>query len=484
MNSNFVKVKFDRGVDGGSDLMIGRKKEMHQLEEMYRSEKFEFMIMYGRRRIGKTTILQEFSKRYATIFFPAQEKNDALNLQDFSKLVQTHFDKGFIAPFVSWQDAFDYVGRKTTDQKTVLVIDEFPFLAETNASIKSILQHKIDHEWKEKNMFLVLCGSSVSFMVNEVMGYKSPLYGRITGSMEVKAFDYMESAEFFPEYDTLDKLIAYGILGGVPRYLNAFVPHKSLRENLVNEVLTTGAFLNDEPQALLRMELREPVVYNSILEAVSRGCNRLTEIADHIHEEKSKCSKYMLTLQSIRLLEKHVPCGEPESSRKGIYEITDNFYKFWYRYVFTNQGYYAMLGTEKACDEIMEEINDYMGPIFEDICKQYLIRLAKKGELPFVPYKIGKWWGNNPAIKAQDDVDILAFDKKQEKGIFCECTFRNRPMQMEEYDDLVSATMAFPHLKEKHLIFISKSGFAESVERRAREEGARLLTAEHLMQIQ
>lgn len=462
--------------------MIGRHEEMNQLERMYQSQKFEFMIMYGRRRIGKTTILQEFSQKHSTIFFPAQEKNDALNLLDFSKLIQHHFDHGFIAPFPNWEDAFDYISRKAAEKRTVLIIDEFPFLAEPNPSVKSILQHKIDHEWKERNIYLILCGSSVSFMVNEVMGYKSPLYGRITGSMEVKPFDYMESAEFFPEYDTLDKLISYGILGGVPRYLNAFNPQNSLRENIIQEILTTGAFLNDEPLSLLRMELRKPVVYNSILEAVSNGRNRVTEIADHIHEDKSKCSKYILTLQSIRLLEKHVPCGEPETSRKGIYEITDHFYRFWYRYVFSNQSYYAMLGTEKACDEIMDEINDYMGPVFETICKQYLIRLAKKGKLPFIPYMIGKWWGNNPTIKAQDDIDILAFDKKREKAIFCECKFRNRPMQMEEYDDLVTATSIFPNLREKHMIFISKSGFTEPVQRRAKEEETVLLTLEHLME--
>jgi len=463
--------------------MIGRQQEMEQLEKMYQAETFEFLIMYGRRRIGKTTILQEFSKKHNTLFFSAQEKNDALNLQDFSKLVQQYFDGGFIANFSNWGDAFDYVGRKAGVERTVLIIDEFPFLASPNPTIKSILQHKIDHEWKEKNIFLILCGSSVSFMVTEVMGYQSPLYGRITASMEVKAFDYLESAEFFPNYDITDKILAYGILGGVPRYLCAFDAEKSLKENIIKAIISSGAFLNDEPLALLRMELREPIVYNSILEAVANGCNRVVEISDRIHEEKSKCSKYILTLQSIRLLEKRVPCGEPENSKKGIYEITDNFYKFWYRFVFSNQSYHAMLGVEKAYEEIMEEINDFMGLVFEDICRQYFIRLAKAGKLPFTPYMIGKWWGNNPAIKAQDDIDILAVDKKNEKAIFCECKFRNKPMPMEEYDDLVAATEIFPHLKQKQLMFISKAGFSDPVQRRAKGEGAILLTLNDLFNI-
>lgn len=460
--------------------MIGRQMELEQLEKMYQKEQFEFLIMYGRRRIGKTTILQEFSQRHNTLFFSAQEKNDVLNLQDFSKLAQRYFDHGFIANFANWEDAFDYVGRKAGEQRMVLIIDEFPFLASPNPTIKSILQHKIDHEWKEKNIFLILCGSSVSFMITEVMGYQSPLYGRITGSMEVKAFDYFESAEFFPNYDNTDKILAYGILGGVPRYLCAFDAEKSLKENIKKEIIASGAFLNDEPLALLRMELREPIVYNSILEAVANGCNRVVEISDRIHEEKSKCSKYILTLQSIRLLEKRVPCGEAESSKKGIYEITDNFYKFWYRFIFSNQSYHAMLGEEKACDEIMEEINDFMGIVFESICGQYLVRLAKAGKLPFIPYTIGKWWGNNPIIKAQDDIDILAVDKKKEKAIFCECKFRNKPMQMEEYDDLVVAAELFSYFKEKHLMFISKSGFTEAVKQRAEEEGAILFTLDDL----
>lgn len=210
--------------------------------------------------------------------------------------------------------------KKSADQKTVLIIDEFPFMAGPNPSIKSILQHEIDHHWKNQNIFLILCGSSVSFMINDIMGYESPLYGRATFSMEVLPFDYLDSAKFFPDYSLEDKLIAYGILGGIPCYLSAFSGERSLQENIEREILRNGALLNDEPMMLLKMELREPNVYNSIL----------------------------------------------------------------------------------------DDISDFMGLAFEDICRQYLIRKAKLKKLPFVPFHIGKWWGNNPAIRAQDDVDLLA----------------------------------------------------------------------------
>ncbi|MFA6857536.1 MAG: ATP-binding protein [Treponema sp.] len=463
--------------------MIGRKEELTQLEKMYSSSKFEFLIMYGRRRIGKTTILQEFCKTHKSLFFSAQEKNDPLSLHDFSKLIQNYFDRGFIADFTNWEDAFDYVSRKAPEERFVLIIDEFPFIAEPNPAIKSILQHKIDLSWKDKNIFLILCGSSVSFMENEVMGCKSPLYGRSTGSIEIKPFDYLESSEFFPHYKNVDKLTSYGILGGVPRYLNAFDSKKPVRENIITKILENGTFLNDEPQFLLRMELREPVIYNSILQAVSNGCNKVSEISSRIHEDKSKCSKYLITLQTIRLLEKHVPAGEKTESKKGIYEITDNFYKFWYRYVFSNQNYYGMLGSEKAADEIMAEINDYMGPVFENICRQYLVRLAKAGMLPFIPFTIGKWWGNNPVIKAQDDIDILCIDKSGTKALFCECKFRNKKMPVSEYDDLVRAVQAFPRIKEKHLMFFSKSGFTDEVVRRAEKENTKLTGIDDLFNI-
>lgn len=201
--------------------MYGRKEEMNHLKELYDSNRFEFLVMYGRRRVGKTTILQEFAENTNSIFFPAREKNDALNLEDFSKMIQYHFDKNFIASFQSWEDALNYIGAKV-EQRTAVIIDEFPYIIEENPSIKSILQHTIDHNWKNKNIFLILCGSSVSIMESDVMGRKSPLHDRQTSSLEIKPFDYLESSAFFPNYSNEDKLLAYGILGGIPRYLEAF----------------------------------------------------------------------------------------------------------------------------------------------------------------------------------------------------------------------------------------------------------------------
>ena len=460
-------------------MMFGREDELAYLNELYESNTFEFLIMYGRRRVGKTTILQEFAMNKNAIFFPAREKNDSLNLEDFSKAIQFRFDHSFIASFKSWEDAFDYIGHKVTD-RTAIIIDEFPYIIEENPSVKSLLQHAIDHNFKSKNIFLILCGSSISIMENEIMERKSPLHDRQTATLKIKPFNYLESSAFFPNYSNLDKILAYGILGGIPRYLEAFDPSKTIEENIASKIIRNGAYLYEEPDNLLKAELRDTNTYNSILSAISSGRNRIVDIADYIHEDRTKVAKYLTILQTLRLVEKRVPCGESPKSKKSIYVIKDNFLKFWFRYEFTNNTYYSILGPKDAANEIMNDISNFMGDAFEEICKEYVIRQAKQRKLPFIPFYIGKWWGTNPFLKAQDDVDVLVLDRTQTKAIFIECKFTSNPMPMEEYTDLLNSTKAFPKIKEQHLCFISKSGFTEPVKKQADLDHAMLLSIDDL----
>lgn len=315
------------------------------------------------------------------------------------------------------------------------------------------------------------------------MGRKSPLHDRQTSSLEIKPFDYLESSVFFPNYTNEEKLLAYGILGGIPRYLEAFNPNISIEKNIVEKIIRNGAYLHEEPDNLLKAELREPNIYSSILSAIANGKNKIIDIANYIHEDRSKVAKYSITLQTLRLIEKSVPCGDLETSKKSIYVIKDNFFKFWFRYEFTNNAYYAMLGADDASKEIMNDISNLMGNAFEEICKEYLIHLAKNRKLPFIPYHLGKWWGTNPTIKAQDDVDLLAIDRTGKKAIFVECKFTSHPMPYDEYEDLLTATKAFPNIEEKHLWFISKSGYTDSVIARTKIDEATLLTIDDLFAI-
>lgn len=466
-------------------MFVGRKNELSLLEEMYLSDRFEFLVLYGRRRVGKTELLSEFARQHKddTVYFSALQRNNPLNLEDFSKMIQMHFDQRYIAPFPDWEAGFIYYGDKVSERRQILIIDEFPFLAEPDPLIMSILQHLIDHVWKKKNIMFVLCGSNISYMEKEVIGQNAPLFGRTTSQLELRSFDYLDSGAFFPDYSNVDKLIAYGILGGIPRYLNEFEDSISIRKNLERHLLRNGAFLKDEPLVFLRMETRESAIYNSIITAISEGINTPVRIGGRIHEDRAKVSKYLLTLQNLRLVERCVPCGESEKSKNAIYKIKDNFFRFWYRFAFSNRNYYDLLGPEAASEDIEKNLSDYMGLAFESICKEYLVRLAKEGELPFVPYYLDKWWGTNPVLKVQDDVDLLGLSKDGKLGIFCECKFKNNKFVMEDYDDTLNAVKAFPDMQKYYLYFFSKSGFTDSVRSRAAEEGAHLIEIDDLFQV-
>lgn len=465
-------------------VFIGRQKELSLMETLAASGKFEFLVLYGRRRVGKTRLLQEFISKHPGIFFSAEEKNDPLNLADFSRTVQTYFDGHAYSVFTGWEDAFRYVGDHAADPLT-LIIDEFPFIASENPSVKSILQHMIDHDWCNKPVFLILCGSSISFMKNEIMGYKSPLYGRSTSQMEVLPFDYYESAAFFPNYSAIDKLLVYGILGGIPCYLQRFSDQLTIEQNIAAQILETGSFLKDEPQLLLRMELREPSVYNSVFGAIAGGSSRQNEISQKIHEDSTKCNKYISTLRAIRLLDRITPCGEDETSRKSVYKITDNYFAFWYRYIFANKTYYELLGSTDAAADIIGDLSNYMGTIFENICLQYLYRLARMHKLPFIPRYIGRWWGNNPKLHRQDDIDILALDNNHhpENVIFCECKFRNELFDMSEYNKFMEGQgQLFPEPQKRYYYIFSKSGFTNAVAAQAKKDSVTLVKPENLFE--
>lgn len=450
--------------------MIGRQKELSLLEKLYNSPKFEYLNLYGRRRVGKSTLLTEFSSLHRCIFMTGQEQNNPLNQRDFTRAICEYFSCSFLPDFKEWKPIFEFltdlIEKNPPDEKIVIIIDEFPYIAKEDPSIKSALQTIIDQKWKNMpNVLLILCGSSVSFMVNDVMGSASPLHGRATSEYELLPFDYTITKEFYPAMSDIDKIISYGILGGIPLYLLSFSDKLSVKDNIENGLLSPISVMRREPLNLLRMELREPLFYNSILLSVSNGATKLGEVSTKVYEDTSKVSKYIETLKELRIVTKSVPYSEKESSKKSVYQIKDNYFKFWYRFIFPSEGKINLLGEEKAAEYIVDSLSDYMGLVFEDICREYMIRLAKKGNLPFIPDGFGKWWGNNPTKKCQDDIDIIGTDGN--KGIFCECKFRNELFDLPEFYDLLSASEIFTQINEKYFYLFSKSGFTQAVKDKA-----------------
>ncbi len=468
--------------------MIGRKYEYEKLEELYNSNKFEFLVLYGRKRVGKTTLLTEFSKKYNCLYFLAQEKNTTLNIKEFSNLISSYFEMDYTPTFNDWAELISYLSEKidialanNPKEKICIIIDEFPFIAKEYPTIKSILQHTIDHKWQDKNIMLILCGSSVSFMINDVLGYSSPLYGRRTSNIELKPLNYLEASNFFPNFSNIDKITAYSILGGIPYYLQTFDDKLSIKQNISKNIFDDACLLKEEPVLLLKQEFREPTIYNSIIEAIATGSSKFNEISNKINEETSKCASYIKNLQEIRIITKLIPYGDNKNSKKSIYLLSDFFFRFWYKYVFSNISTFSFLGATDYTNKIIDDIPSVLGNAFEEICIQYLTILARKNKLPFIPNGTGKWWGNNPIKKSQDDIDILGINGN--KGIFCECKFRNEKFDLSEFNDLICASEIFKEITEKYYYIFVKSGYTQAVIDESKKYNVTLLTIDDLFNI-
>ncbi|ACM61714.1 hypothetical protein B0S90_0140 [Caldicellulosiruptor bescii] len=443
-------------------MFVGRKYELETLNRLYNEDKFHFVVVYGRRRVGKTTLLTEFCKNKPSIFFVAEEYNDKINLESFSDKVLSYFNlEGLVGRFESWEKAFIFLAQQAKDKRLIVVIDEFPYIANTNKSIPSLLQNLIDHHLKNTKLFLIICGSSVSFIEKEVLSYKSPLYGRRTAQLIVEPFRFFESREFFLNYSFEDQVIAYGVLGGIPQYLSIFDSTKDIYENIKTKILDKSSYLYEEPKLLLRQEVREPALYNSIIEAIATGSSKLSEISAKVGTDIDKCAKYISVLIDLKILEKVTPLKLESKSRKSIYKIKDNFFRFWYRFVFTNKT----LIEQGLIDEVIENkikpfMNEFIGEVYEEICMDYLKILNKAKKLPFIFENIGKWWGNNPYKKREEEIDIVAFDNNN--ILFGECKWRNQKVDMSVLNNLIEKSMIFNNRKKFYVLF-SKSGFADEV---------------------
>jgi AAA+ ATPase superfamily predicted ATPase len=464
-------------------MFIGRNTELKKLNEMYDSNQYECAVIYGRRRVGKTTLIKEFIKDKKAVYFLAREADGLVNLTGFSNDVYSVTAKELKGNsfFRNWERAFDYIYNIAKNERFILVIDEYPYLADGFRAISSILQAHIDNQLKDSKLFLILCGSSMSFMENQVLGYKSPLYGRRTAQFKITAFNFFESSLFLDVFEKEEQAVLYGVTGGIPEYLIKINPNKSVRENIVELFLTPHGHLFEEPSNLLKQELREPATYNGIIEAIAGGASRLNEIATKCGIESNKCAKYLKSLISLGIVRKEIPVTE-SLSKRGIYLLDDMMFRFWYRFVFPNMsGIVSGLGDIIYEYEVQENLSAYMGLIFEEICKQYLIEEAKKNNLPFLMGKIGRWWGSNPKEKRQEEIDILAYRK--DNAIFGECKWTNALVDIDVLTDLQAQSELFQFKKSWFWLF-AKKGFTDRVIREAEsQDNIHLVVFEEMLPI-
>ena len=323
-------------------MFVGRRAELDLLNSKYETTNGQLIVLYGRRRVGKTETLREFCKDKPHVFYACRECADDEQLKSFSQRMLTSempITK-YITRFKDWVQALTTITELPHNGKKLLVIDEFPYMVKNNKSIPSILQNLWDEKLKNENIMLILCGSAMGFIENEVLAEKNPLYGRATGIIKMQKMDFYDAIQFFPNYNEADKIMAYSILGGVPHYLKQFDGNKPIAWNIKNNILTRGCILYSEIEFLMRQELRETTLYNTVIEAVALGNTKLNDIFTKTGIEKSKLSVYIKNLISLGILQREfsIKTGIKEQaiSHRGLYNITDNFFSFWYHFVFGN----------------------------------------------------------------------------------------------------------------------------------------------------
>ncbi len=397
-------------------LFVNRQQELQFLEEHYNTEAAELVVLYGRRRVGKTELAIKFSKAKPRIYFLADRRPETELIQELKQQMSLYLQNDSFAKLAitDWIELFQEFTRWNKNTRTIIIIDEFPELIEANRAIPSIFQKIWDQNLKNTITMLILLGSSVAMMETEVLSYKSPLYGRRTSQWKVEPLKILHLKPFFPNYDLETLIHAYACIGGVPAYLQKFNPQISFWQNVQQKILAKGEFLYEEAEFLLREELREPRNYALILKAIAHEATTYGEILNKTGMDKSMLSKYTSVLEDLGFIKRTSPIGISPKPRKSQYTIADNYLNFWFKYVFPNKTELETGDTENILNKIKRDYNAYIGRTFEQTATEFLIEMKKNNILSFTFTTIGKWWYKN------NEIDLIAIDEANQTATFIE----------------------------------------------------------------
>ena len=449
-------------------MFVGRTRELDNLNKRYISDKFEFAVIYGRRRIGKTTLINEFIKDKETAFYTGIEGNAKENLEGLSKSIYS-LSADFAeadGSFKGFQEALETAFKIAENRRIVFVIDEYPYLASSYKSISSVLQVLIDKHKDTSKMFLILCGSSMSFMEEQVLGYKSPLFGRRTCQFKILPFEFAEAAKYFTKFNKIDLATVYGITGGIPLYLSLMDENISVQENIKNNFLEPNSYLFEEPTNLIKQECRDPAQYNSIIKAIATGASKMSEICSKTDIDTSLATSYLNKLITLGIVKKEKPFGAG-NTRKSIYLLEDSMFRFWYRFIPDNIAAINRRMTEVAYNKI--DITAFMGGVFEEICKQYLWELNRQDKAAIQFTDIGRWWGNDPKKKQEAEIDIMGTGDNN-TALFGECKWTNEKVDAAVLDGLMYKSTLF-HYDNVHYYLFAKTGFTRGCLEKAEANG-------------
>ncbi|HEY5586490.1 MAG TPA: ATP-binding protein [Ruminiclostridium sp.] len=442
-------------------MFIGRKDELKFLKSRYEKSNGQLVVMYGRRRIGKTELLREFCKDIPHVFYACKECTDIEQLNSFSvRMLKNAQMSKYIKNFNDWEQAFKFLTELPQQGKKLLVIDEFPYMVHSNSSIPSVIQNLWDELLSREDVMIILCGSAMGFIEKEILAEKNPMYGRATGILKMNEMGFGDALKFFPDFNIKDKILAYSILGGIPHYLKQFDGNIGIEENIKNNILTRGSVLYNEVEFLMRQELRETSIYNTLITTIAMGNTKLNDIYQKTQIDRAKISVYIKNLIDLNILNREFPVSEGIKStvnvQRGLYSIADNFFSFWYRFVFPNLSELEAGDVDGVFEySVKPYIDSYTSKAFENVCIQFLRKKNTQGSLPIRFKKIGRWW------EKDCEIDIFAFGEKEE-NIVGECKWQNTKVGIKDLEHLKSKIEKVKISKAYYYMF-SKSGFTNEL---------------------
>jgi AAA+ ATPase superfamily predicted ATPase len=431
---------------------VNRDEELNFLNEKWQDGRRQLIVLYGRRRTGKTELINHFSQGKNSLYFLADERSIEDNLDRFASKAAQKFED--VKPEVeNFDELFQYI-KQRAGEPIVIAVDEFSYLVETDDTVPSVFQRVWDETLEGENVFLILCGSSISLMQEGVLSYESPLYGRRTGQWKLESLKFEDARKFFPERFIEEQIKFYSVLGGIPAYLQKFDPEEDLRKNIRDEMLSKGTFLYEEPEFLLRQSLRKPSRYMEILEEMAYGATKTSEIANKVGMETSNISPYLNKLKELELIEKKTPVTAGENSR-GIHKVSDDFFRFYFRFIYSNRSELESHKAGKISENVSQKLSSHTSHTFERVCRELTRKTSDCS-------KVGGWWYK------EDEIDIVALNETENTILFGECKWTKQKVGKKLLGELENKTENVrwknKNRKEKFALF-SKSGFTDELHR-------------------
>ena len=464
-------------IEGDFIMFAGRQIELRKLDGMYDSGKFECVVIHGRLRVGKTALLREFMKDKNAIYFAAQETSSRENLADLARAVQafSRDPEDLAVPETRFDNVLGRVFELAKTQRLLLVIDDYEHLVAAHRGISGLIRDHIDKWFIDTQLMLIICGSSEPVMESETLNYDSPFHGRRTAKIRLCPFTFFETRRYYSSFSPFDIAIIYGITGGVPGYLELMDPNLPVEDNIRQAFFNASSIIFEEPANMLRRETRDPAYYNAVLRAIADGRVKNSEIASAVGLETSACTAYLKNLTALGLVSKHTPATE-KAGKKTIYEIEDNMFRFWYRFVPENMSLIKRGMADSTWRGVAQGIPSFMSKVFEDICRQWVQLRNQSCRLPVEFVEVGRWWGLDPISRVEVVLPIIAY-LDDSHALFGDCVWSDDPAGADALVSLEERSRLFRY-PNRYLYLFSRSGFSNECATLAQRYGASLVTFE------